>query len=163
MTPHPVRDARRDEYPRVGEVCVLAYAPSGLPPGHWYWRDLADTAARAADSEVWVAVAGDEVVGTVTWCPPGSAHREISLPGEAEFRMLAVDPAHQGRGVGSALLAAVLVRARSEGCTAVVLSSASWMTAAHAIYERAGFLRTPRLDWTPTPGVTLRTYRFPLA
>jgi hypothetical protein len=36
------------------------------------------------------------------------------------------------------------------------------MTAAHRLYERLGFTRTPSFDWSPIPGLQLRTYALPL-
>ncbi len=154
-----VRPARPSEHARVGELLVAAYAPSGMPPEAPYWSALRDTAARARDAEVWVAELDGTVVGTVTWAGHGSGQREIAREGEAEFRMLAVDPAVQGRGVGRALLAAVVERASQDGYGALVLCSATWMTTAHRLYARAGFDRIPERDWTPVPGVDLLAYR----
>ena len=37
------------------------------------------------------------------------------------------------------------------------------MTAAHRLYERLGFQRTPSFYWSPVPGLRLRTYALPLA
>ncbi len=45
----------------------------------------------------------------------------MCAPGEAEFRMLAVDPTAQGRGAGAALVEACVVRAIELGCTAVTI------------------------------------------
>ena len=47
--------------------------------------------------------------------------------------------------------------------SAVRLSTQAEMKAAHRIYERLGFLRTPERDWSPVPGVDLLTYVLPLA
>lgn len=157
-----VRPARAAEHARVGELLVAAYAPSGMPPGAPYWAALRDTATRTRDAEVWVAELDGTVVGTVTWAGHGSGQREIAREDEAEFRMLAVDPAVQGRGVGRALLAAVVARARQDGYAALVLCSATWMTTAHRLYARAGFDRIPERDWTPVPGVDLLAYRIEL-
>ena len=41
-------------------------------------------------------------------------------------------------------------------------SSEEEMTAAHRLYERLGFVRTPSFDWYPVPGLFLRTYALPL-
>ncbi len=74
------------------------------------------------------------------------------------MRMLAVAPAARGRGVGRLLTVACLDRAREEGCHRFVLSSGPRMTGAHAMYEGMGFERSPERDWSPVPGVDLRTY-----
>ncbi|MFK5633767.1 MULTISPECIES: GNAT family N-acetyltransferase [unclassified Ornithinimicrobium] len=157
-----VRPAGRDDHADVGRILVAAYAPSGMPPEQPYWRALRDTAARTRDAEVWVAELDGRVVGTVTWAGTGSDQREIAREGEAEFRMLGVAPDAQGRGVGAALLEAVMDRARADGYAAVVLCSATWMTTAHRLYQRRGFRRLPDRDWTPVPGVDLMAYGIPL-
>ena len=100
---------------------------------------------------------GGSVLGTVTFVPDGGPLGEIAGPGEAEFRMLAVGPAAQGRGVGTALLRG-LDAARRRGKAGVVCSSLAEMRAAHAIYERLGFRRVPERDWSPVPGVALLAF-----
>ena len=86
-----------------------------------------------------VAVDGDELLGTVTFVPEGGPLSEIAEPDESEFRMLAVSPAAQGRGIGTALLQRVLDDSRAAGRRAVVCSSQPAMRAAHTIYTRLGF------------------------
>jgi ribosomal protein S18 acetylase RimI-like enzyme len=110
-------------------------------------------------------VAADEsgaLLGTVTFVLAGTPWAEVSVPGEAEFRMLAVAPVGRGRGVGSALTAWCVERARAHGCTGLVLSSMDKMRTAHRLYERMGFQRVPELDWTPVPHVQLIGYRLDL-
>ena len=125
-----------------------------------YVAELRDAARRAAEAELLVAVepAGGDVLGTVTFVPDGGALGEIAGPGEAEFRMLAVAPAAQGRGVGTALLGRVLDDSRRRGKGGVVCSSMAVMRAAHRIYEKVGFERVPERDWAPVPGVELLAF-----
>ena len=99
------------------------------------------------------------MLGSVTYAPEPGPLQEIAGPGEAEFRMLSVSPAAQGRGVGEALCREVLDRSRERGLAGVVCSSQSGMTAAHRLYERLGFERAPERDWSPTAGVTLIVFR----
>ena len=101
------------------------------------------------------------LLGTVTVCPPGSVWREISRPGEGEFRMLAVAPPARGRGVGEALARFAIDRFAAQGVHAMVLSSLSTMHAAHRLYERLGFRRDAERDWSPAPGVELLAYVLP--
>ncbi|MGC5583493.1 GNAT family N-acetyltransferase [Ornithinimicrobium sp. W1665] len=159
-----VRPATPEDHETVGRILVTAYGPSGMPPEQSYWEELRDTAARAGDpgSEVWVAELDEQVVGTVTWAGHGSGQREVASEDEAEFRMLAVDPSARARGVGRALLDAVVARARRDGYAAVAMSSDGWMAAAHRMYEQAGFVRVPERDWSPVPGVDLLVYRLAL-
>jgi ribosomal protein S18 acetylase RimI-like enzyme len=157
-----IRLAEPADHERVGELTVTAYAPHTAGPTDFYIERLRDVATRAREAEVWVAEIDDEVVGAVTWTPLGSPWREIAEEGEAEFRMLAVDPAAQGRGVGRALVAHLIELARADDNHAIVMSSEAGMVAAHRLYESMGFRRTPARDWHPLPHIDLITYELPL-
>ncbi|WP_431974148.1 GNAT family N-acetyltransferase [Micromonospora haikouensis] len=159
MTGLRVRRATPADFPAVARLTVAAYEADGQLKGeHGYGVVLADVATRAESGEVLVAVdaATGELLGSVTFVLPGTPYAELSGPGEAEFRMLAVDPAAQGRGVGAALVEACLSRAAALGCSAVVICVRGGLAeAAHRLYERLGFVRTPERDWSPLPGVDL--------
>lgn len=149
-----------EDHERVGDLTVAAYQPFLDGENDSYIARLRDAAARDAEAELWVAVEEDDhVVGTVTISPPGSPWREIADAGETEFRMLAVAPEAQGRGVGRLLVSHVITRAGQEGHHAVVLSSLAEMTAAHRVYGANGFTRQTERDWSPMPGVDLITFR----
>jgi ribosomal protein S18 acetylase RimI-like enzyme len=160
-----LRRARPEDYAAVGEVTVAAYTPMLGSAESSYAEQLRNAEARDLEAELWVAVAPDdrEVLGTVTLCREGSPWREIALADEGEFRMLAVAPQAQGRGIGEALARHVVDRFREDGATAVVLSSTPLMAAAHRLYERLGFGRLPQRDWEPIPGVQLLAFRLELA
>jgi GNAT superfamily N-acetyltransferase len=127
-----------------------------------YMLELVEAPRRARAAEVWVAVADGQVLGTVTFCPVGSAYREIGRDDEGEFRMLAVSPAARGRGVGRALVELCLGRARELGYAGIRMSTMDRMTSAHRVYERLGFTRAPQDDWSPAAGVALLAYTAPL-
>jgi ribosomal protein S18 acetylase RimI-like enzyme len=157
-----LRRATRWDYPIAGEITVEAYAGFTTGPADPYVARLRDAEARDREAELWVATPDDRedlVLGTVTICPPGSPWRELAGPDEGEFRMLAVAPSAQSRGVGEALVRLCLDRFRAERARAVVISTLAEMTAAHRLYERLGFARAPELDWSPYPGVDLIAFR----
>ncbi|WP_219996188.1 GNAT family N-acetyltransferase [Nocardioides humi] len=161
-----VRRARSEEYAAVGELTLQAYDADGLlssadETDDVYAPQLRDASRRDAEAEVWVAVDdADAVLGTVTWCPPGSPWRELAGGrDQAEFRMLAVPPAHRGRGVARELVAWCVRRASAEGMREILLSSLPAMTAAHGLYLSAGFRRAPELDHRPIPTVLLWAFR----
>ncbi|MDP9071312.1 MAG: GNAT family N-acetyltransferase [Actinomycetota bacterium] len=152
-----IREARPEEYEEVAALTVAAYL--GLPGAHLsggYEGRLRDVAARAAAAVVFVAVESGSIVGAVTYVPgPHSPWAELLDEGEAGVRMLAVPPAAQRQGVGTALVRACIEQARREGRHRVCLHTTPWMAAARRIYERLGFRRDPRRDWVPVPGVPL--------
>lgn len=155
--------AEPGEFAAVGELTVGAYRADGvLPDGDPYYDLLRNAAARAADAELWVAAEDGALLGTVTWCPPGSRYRELATADEGEFRALAVAPGTRGRGVGRLLVEHCLERASIEGASGVVISTAGWMAAAHRLYRRLGFVEAPERDWSPRPDVQLRAFVRPL-
>ena len=156
-----IRPAAEAEFERVGDLCVAAYASFLSDAGH-YTATLRDVATRAAGAEVLVAADDGTVLGTVTFVPDGGPLGEIATPEETEFRMLAVDPAAQGRGVGTALMRHVVDASRALGRERIVCSSQPSMRAAHRVYERLGFRRLPERDWSPVPGVELQAFALSL-
>lgn len=166
---HVIRPAHAGdpaELARIGTLTFDAYATDGFVADHDAYADhLRDAADRAAQAELYVALdeAGSTLLGTVTFCPEGSSYRELAAPGEAEFRMLAVDPEARGLGVGEALVRLCIERAEELGYHALVLCSMPGQRRAHRIYERIGFRRTPDLDWAPVPTVQLLGYRLDLS
>ena len=161
-----VRPAHPHELGRAGELTVEAYDADGyLVEDDPYLDRLRDAAARAAEAEVYVAMlpeAPDHPVGTVTYCVPPSPWTELAREDEGEIRMLGVAPTARRRGVGEALVSACIERSRELGHTAVVLSSLPVQVAAHRVYARLGFRRTPDLDWSPLPDVELIAFRLDL-
>lgn len=165
-----VRVAREEEYPAVGALTVAGYDADGylsFPDGsydHDYAGWLADAAARGRHDTLLVATIDDRLVGTVTWCPHGSASAQLAhRPDQGEFRTLSVDPVARGRGVGRALVGECLARARAGGLGEVLLCSLDEMLPAHRMYTAMGFVRRPELDWTPAPGVRLLAFSIDLA
>jgi GNAT superfamily N-acetyltransferase len=158
-----IRPASPADFPVLADLCVTAYAPF-VGVDHIYIAELRDVARRAAAAEVLVAAEPDDgrVLGTVTLVPEGGPLGEIADLDEAEFRMLAVDPAARGRGVGTSLLRRILDDSRRRGKRGVVCSSLPTMRDAHRIYERLGFRRIPERDWSPVPGVDLIAFAISL-
>jgi GNAT superfamily N-acetyltransferase len=154
-----IRPADPSEFAAVGEVCAAAYGEFTASSSTGYVDQLRDVARRAAVAEVLVAAdPGGPVLGTVTFVPDGGPLGEIATPSETEFRMLAVDPAARGHGVGAALLRRVVEASRRPGKDGIVCSSLPTMRAAHRLYVRAGFARAPGRDWSPIAGVDLLSF-----
>ena len=157
-----LRRAEVEEYAAVGDLTVAAYEVYMLGRDDPYLERLRDAASRATQAELWVAADDDQLLGTVTWCPPGSPWRELAGDHEGEVRMLAVHPDARGRGVGTALARLCEERARAQGAASMVLASLVEMREAHRIYERLGYTRAPERDWSPVPGVHLIAYTMEL-
>ncbi|MCQ4042861.1 GNAT family N-acetyltransferase [Streptantibioticus rubrisoli] len=158
-----IRPARPEELDTVGELTARTYVDEGLlarGADSPYVAVLRDARHRAEHAEVLVAVdaVSDEVLGSVAFAAPGTEYAELALPGEGEFRMLVVAPTARRRGAAEQLVRACLDRARELGLRRVVISSGQKMTAAHRLYGRLGFRRTPERDWEVGPGAVLWTF-----
>jgi ribosomal protein S18 acetylase RimI-like enzyme len=155
-----IRDAYQDEFPKIGEIRLDAYLVDGfLSPSSGYASRLRELGTDGLGP---VLVAVDEVTRALTgtvmlqvWPQGGEV---VKAPGEGEIRALAVRPDARGAGIGRALLAAVIERAREAGVQHLLLLTQPEMKAAHHLYEEAGFDRLPERDWSPQPDVTLLAY-----
>ena len=109
--------------------------------------------------ELLVAEEDGQIVGAVMLCRAGSEYAEVSRGDEMEFRFLAVDPAHWGRGIGEELVRSCEERARAAGVDTLVICVIDINTRAHRFYSRLGYSRLPERDWQPRPGVDLLGFR----
>ena len=153
-----VRAAHSADHDEIARLTVAAYEADGqLDGGIGYETVLADVATRAAHGEMFVAVDddSDKPLGAVTFVLPGSRYSELARADEAEFRMLAVDPAAQRRGVARTLVEACIDRASALGCAAVVICVRDFAEPAQRLYAKFGFVRAPERDWKPMPEVQL--------
>jgi len=157
-----IEHARPADHSAIAELTVSVYVGGGLA-GPEYGVELADVARRAELSELLV-VRDDagRLVGSVALVLDGDFGEVTESDDEAAVRMLVVDPAAQGRGIGALLMSECLERARAAGKGRMVLSTSTVMTAAHRLYERLGFTRLPERDWSPVPGVDLLVYALDL-
>lgn len=168
-----VRVATESDFERARSVLATSYSEyeKAFPPENWdrYLADIIDLEGRSAASDLIVAERDGRVVGCVSYFPPGAkasypsdSFSEHWPPDWAAFRLLAVDPAARGAGVGRTLTDACIDRARAQGAPALGLHTTQPMAIARAMYERMGFERAPRFDFRPGPTVLVEAYRLPL-
>jgi ribosomal protein S18 acetylase RimI-like enzyme len=160
-----IREARPADFEAVARLTVEAYRADGQLEGETGYEEvLADVAPRATHGTLLVAIDEQtgQVLGGVTFALPGSPYAQLAAADEAEFRMLAVDPGAQGRGVARSLVRACLRRAAEHGCAAVTICTRDIAKPAQRLYAGLGFRRVPELDWSPMPGVDLLALRYDL-
>ena len=156
-----VRDARPDELAKVDEIRVAAYVADGFMPPESGYAPTLRALGLDGNGTVLVAVAGEDdsqILGTVMLQPWPHAGQVITGRDEAEIRALAVIPEARGRGIGDALLQAVIERAARQGVRHLVLLTQPEMLTAQRLYQRAGFRRLADRDWSPAPGMILLAY-----
>lgn len=87
----------------------------------------------AARERCWIAERGGERLGCVFLV------KEPDAPGVARLRLLILDPAARGLGLGRRLVEQCIAFARDAGYREIVLWTHQVLTAARAIYAKAGF------------------------
>lgn len=100
-----------------------------------YASDLGAVASAYGRDGGWfeLLLADEELVGTLGMM--------VMAPGVVELRKMYLRPRARGLGLGKALLARNLHRARASGFEAVVLETATQLETARALYARFGFQR----------------------
>ncbi len=129
-----VRRARPDEAPTLSFLLRVAFAeiasqytPEALAAT---LPDAVVLRQRMDEGAVWIALLGDEPVGTLSaYCRPEGLH----------LRSMAVHPGARGHGVGRALLEVAERFGRDRGLARVFLRTTPFLNAAIGLYSRAGF------------------------
>ena len=93
-----------------------------------------EAAPVAPAKSLWVAEQGGEVAGSVFIIPAAE-----DAQGTAQLRMLYVEPAFRGRGIGKRLVEEAVRFARAAGYSRVVLWTQDCLGSARKIYQGAGF------------------------
>ena len=167
---HSIRKARPEEYSRLGQLIVDVYAslPAMPQPDEQpeYYNKLLDVATRASNPAISVfTVVSDsgQLLGSVDFINDmqhyGSGGTAGNVPNAAGIRLLAVNPACRGMGIGKALTQFCIEKAQGLGRSQVILHTTKAMQTAWAMYERMGFERFPEIDFKQG---TLEVYGFRL-
>jgi len=118
--------------------------------------ELGAMSRLAKAGEIIVAESGGRISGAVAYIPPHQAKAGYFDPGWPVIRMLVVDPAYRGAGIGRTLTETCINRARRDRSTAIALHTSPIMTIALPMYRRMGF-RFAR-DAPPIHGVAYAVY-----
>jgi DNA-binding MarR family transcriptional regulator/GNAT superfamily N-acetyltransferase len=109
-----------------------------------------------ARERCWIAERDGEALGSIVLVR-GQA------PGQARLRLLLIEPAARGLGLGKRLVGECVAFARTAGYGEITLWTQSILTAARAVYAGAGFeLIESRPDDSIAPGLVSETWRLKL-
>lgn len=153
-----IRPAKPEEFAEIGKLLVSVYSQlEGFPkeadqPD--YYSMLYNIGALTGNpaTELLVAIASDEkIAGAVVYFSDmqfyGSGGTATQERNAAGFRLLAVDPAVRGRGIGKLLTNECIRKARAAGLGQVIIHSTRAMQTAWNMYETLGFKRSTDLDF----------------
>lgn len=143
--PATVVDVRRADYRAPADRGAIVYLldayardpmGGGAPLADDVRARLCDDLARLPSAASFIAWRGDEAVGLINTFEGYSTFKAQPL---LNVHDLAVLPAHRGRGIGHALLAACEAHARQRGCCKITLEVLSGNQRALRSYRRFGF------------------------
>jgi ribosomal protein S18 acetylase RimI-like enzyme len=159
MTPNTtVRDAHPSEFEEIGRLMVKVYSqlvgfpkPDEQPNYYNMLLNVGDFTARP-ETELLVAISSDDkIAGAVVYFNDmkyyGSGGLATQEKKAAGFRLLAVDPAARGGGIGKLLVSECVKKAKERNLSQVIIHSTKSMQVAWRMYERIGFKRSVDLDF----------------
>jgi ribosomal protein S18 acetylase RimI-like enzyme len=125
-------------------------------------RGVGSMSALAQSGEIVVAEdEGGRIAGAVAYFGPGTEPRaDFFHPHWPIVRMLVVDPAARGQGLGRRLTEECIARARRDGADVIALHTSPAMEVALAMYLRMGFTLERRVP--DRFGVPYGLYLMPL-
>jgi GNAT superfamily N-acetyltransferase len=136
-------------------TCIIRTAYAQLSEmGLRYWatfQSVEDTQQRFADGHGLIALIDETVVGTITIYDP-KAESDVNIycdPTTYCIGQFAVDPTHQGKGIGRLLHDQAIDHISSRGGTRSALDTAEQATHLIDLYTKWGYRIVGRADWRP--------------
>lgn len=142
-----------DDLVALTALIHAAYAPQAAR-GLRYWgthQTADDTRKRIQQGFGFVALHGDQFVGTITVRPPQSDSQVTFYrdPHTWVLGQFAVHPDMKGMGLGRRLHDYAMAFARSRGARTMALDTAAPATGLIAMYQRWGYELAGEADWRP--------------
>jgi GNAT superfamily N-acetyltransferase len=153
-----VRDYESSDAEHVNRIAVAAFNQFSEKYEDWpaMRANLAKTSGLSASGELIVAELDGRPVGAVGYFGPGSRKAAYFDQRWPIIRMLVVDPAFRGKGLGGTLTNECIARAKRDGSPLIALHTSPIMTVALPMYLRMGFVRVH--DAPPIFGVPYAVY-----
>ncbi len=153
-----VREARENEYERIGELMVNVYSalegfpkPEEQPAYYQLLRNVGRLTEKPGTVILVATDSAENILGAVVYFSEmqyygsgGTATKETNASG---FRLLAVHPDTRGKGVGRLLTNACVTKARNSGVSQLIIHTTRSMMVAWKMYESMGFERSADLDF----------------
>jgi len=135
--------ATSKDFEAIADLNVASYTEfaSHLQSGSWevMQKNLRNIAERAETAEFMICRSGNDIIGSVAYCPAGKGDSAIFKPDMASILLLAVHPQYRGQGIAKALTLACISRARNDKASSIGLFTSELMQSAQHIYRSLGF------------------------
>jgi GNAT superfamily N-acetyltransferase len=139
---YEIRDFAAQDAAAVNAVALAAFAQYRGAYSDWpqFAKRVGAMASLAHGGELIVGVSEGRIVGAVGYFGPAAAKPVQFDPDWSIIRLLVVDPAERGHGLGRLLTEECIRRARRDGAAVIALHTSPIMQVALAMYLRLGFV-----------------------
>jgi GNAT superfamily N-acetyltransferase len=153
-----LRDYESADAQNLNRIAVSAFDQFRDHYGDWpaMLAGLSKTSDLSASGEVIIAELQDKFAGAVAYFGPNSQKAAFFDQRWPIIRMLVVDPAFRGKGIGRALSDECIARAKRDGSPIIALHTSPIMSIALPMYLRMGFVKA--YDAPPIFGVAYAVY-----
>jgi GNAT superfamily N-acetyltransferase len=153
-----LRDYEHADAENLNRIAVAAFDQFRDHYGDWpaMLAGLSKTSDLTASGEVIIAELQHKPAGAVAYFGPNSQKAAFFDQSWPIIRMLVVDPASRGKGIGRALSDACIARAKRDGSRIIALHTSPIMSVALPMYLRMGFVKA--YDAPPIFGVAYAVY-----
>ena len=158
MTDTQIRNYQSSDAENLNRIAVAAFSQFREHYHDWpaMRAGLAKTSDLGASGEVIIAELQHEFAGAVAYFGPHRPKAPFFDQSWPIIRMLVVDPAFRGNGIGRALTDECIARARRDGSPIIALHTSPIMTVALPMYLRMGFVKVH--DTPPVFGAPCAVY-----
>ena len=153
-----LRDYESADAQNLNRIAVSAFDQFRDHYGDWpaMLAGLSKTSDLSASGEVIIAELQDKFAGAVAYFGPNSQKAAFFDQRWPIIRMLVVDPAFRGKGIGRALSDECIARAKRDGSPIIALHTSPIMSVALPMYLKMGFVKA--YDAPPIFGVAYAVY-----
>jgi GNAT superfamily N-acetyltransferase len=153
-----LRDYEHADAENLNRIAVAAFDQFRDHYGDWpaMLAGLSKTSDLSASGEVIIAELQDKLAGAGAYFGPNSQKAAFFDQRWPIIRMLVVDPAFRGKGIGRALSDACIARAERDGSPIIALHTSPIMSVALPMYLRMGLVKA--YDAPPIFGVAYAVY-----
>jgi GNAT superfamily N-acetyltransferase len=153
-----IRDYEEADAENLNRIAVSAFSQFRSHYQDWpaMQTGLSKTSALSATGDVIVAEFEDRLAGAVAYFGPNVAKAAFFDQGWPIIRMLIVDPAFRGKGLGHALTLECIARAERDRSPIIALHTSPIMSVALPMYLKMGFIKA--YDAPPIYGVAYAVY-----
>ena len=158
MTDTQIRNYQSSDAENLNRIAVAAFDQFRDHYGDWpaMLAGLSKTSALGASGEVIIAELQHKPAGAVAYFGPNSQKAAFFDQRWPIIRMLVVDPAFRGKGIGRALSDECIARAERDGSPIIALHTSPIMSVALPMYLKMGFVKA--YDAPPIFGVAYAVY-----